>query len=51
MTAEAWEQRYALEMIERAAVLLGGQVVLEQDMSLEGIKTLRIVINLTDEDA
>ena len=45
-----WEQRYALEMIERGAELLGGQIELVQDMTLERIKTLRIVIHLESDE-
>ncbi len=51
MTAETWEQRYAIEMIESAARILGGHIELVQDMDLERIKTLQIVIHLESDQS
>lgn len=43
-----WEQRYAMEMIEKGADLLGAQIELQQDMDPDRIKTVRIVIHLPE---
>ena len=47
---EAWKQRYALEMIERAAENLDAHVEIQQDMDMEGIYTVRIVIHMPMRD-
>ncbi len=48
MTGPIWEQRYAMEMIEKGAQLLGARVEFRQDMDLESIKTHTIVITLIE---
>lgn len=43
-----WEQRYAMEMIEKGADLLGAQIELQQEMDTDRIKTVRIVVHLPE---
>ena len=43
---ELWRQRYAMEMIERAADYLDAQVEIVQDLDKDGIFTVQIVMHL-----
>lgn len=41
-----WEQRYALEMIERGAEMLGAQIEFVCEMNPDVIRTVQIVIHM-----
>ena len=45
---ERWKQRYAIEMIERAADYLDAHVELQQDMDKDGIYTVRIILHMPE---
>ena len=51
MTVQAWEQRYALEMILNGSTLLGGHMEVQQELTPDGFSAVRIVIHLPDKSS